>query len=314
MRQIDLFSGIGGFAYAASQVWGKDHEIVAFCEIDKFCQKVLRKNFGNEIPIIDDIHNLKGDEFGTIDLLTGGFPCQSFSQAGARKGREDERALFPEMLRVIREAKPTWIIAENVYGIISIHNGKYFEEICTSLEDEGYTVQPYIIPASAVNAPHKRDRVWIIAYSESIGDSRRPEEVCESDGRSLRELLPEPCNTNKIASNTKGGEPGEQTEQKGRENTSRSDENPTDPNELNGNYGGLCTGEIPQFKTSGIQWDQNWYEVATRLCRMDDGVPRGMDRTNRLKGLGNTIVPQVVMPIMEAIKETDKNLSLFDNS
>lgn len=183
---IDLFAGIGGFSLAAQR---EGIETLLFCEIDKYCQKVLAKNFPGTLIhpdiktltmeiIFKEVEKRYGKHNGAIEfILTGGFPCQPFSHAGKRKGDKDERALFPEMLRVVREAKPKWIVAENVGGILSIHDGEYFEEICTQLEDQGYTVQPFIIPASAVNAPHKRDRVWIIAHyvkdTEQLRDGRR---------------------------------------------------------------------------------------------------------------------------------------------
>lgn len=116
VNHLDLFSGIGGFSLAADWVWENDHKIIGFCEIDKFCQKVLKKHWPG-VPIYDDIKKLDGKQFGTVDLLTGGFPCQPFSVAGKRKGQEDDRALWPEMFRIIQESKPHWIIGENIVVI-----------------------------------------------------------------------------------------------------------------------------------------------------------------------------------------------------
>ena len=157
-RMLDLFSGIGGFSLAAQWVWGDELEIVAFCEIDKFCQKVLHKHWPN-VPI---------------------------SVAGKRKGKEDNRFLWPEMFRVIKEIRPRWIVAENVTGIVRM----VLDDCLSDLEGEGYSTQPIIIPACAVNAPHRRDRVWITAYSlenalsgrmrrGSDGDSRRGERTLQ---------------------------------------------------------------------------------------------------------------------------------------
>jgi len=244
---LDLFSGIGGFALAAMNVWGDKYKNVGFCEIDKFCQKVLKKNFGSNIKIFDNIIDITGEEFGTIDLITGGFPCQPFSQAGRRKGREDERALFPEMVRVIRKTKPKWVLAENVSGILNIHNGEYFEEICTQLEGEGYTVQSFIIPATAVNAPHKRERVWIIAYTERNGLEELPEQWGE-----IKRILQKASNTFTTHST------------------------------------------IKRINRCGNR----------DINRGDYGLSSGLDRNNRLRALGNAIVPQVAEAIMQVIKET----------
>jgi DNA (cytosine-5)-methyltransferase 1 len=189
VRHLDLFSGIGGFAYAADQVWGDVEHI--FCDNDKFCQQVLNKHWKgskiyNDIRDITyaDLNRLAGgkavntnlggqsplDKSATgdklaIDILTGGFPCQPFSQAGQRKGIDDDRYLWPEMLRVIQLAKPSWVIAENVRGLLTMQQGMVFEQVCSDLEDQGYEVQPFVIPAVAVNAPHRRDRIWFVAHA-----------------------------------------------------------------------------------------------------------------------------------------------------
>ena len=162
MKVIDLFSGIGGFSLGLESTGG--FETVQFVENNKWCQKVLAKNFPN-VPITGDIRNYEGQE--QADVVVGGFPCQPFSVAGKRKGTEDDRHLWPEMLRVIKASKPRWVIGENVRNLTSIQDGMVFEQVCTDLENEGYEVQSFIIPASAVNAPHQRYRVWIVAYSDS---------------------------------------------------------------------------------------------------------------------------------------------------
>ena len=171
MNHIDLFSGIGGFALAANWVgW----DTIAFCEIDPFCQKVLKKHWP-DVPIFDDIKTLTADEIkektgwdgSEPTIISGGFPCQPYSTAGKRKGNADDRVLWLEMFRVIREVKPAWVVAENVRGLLSIEGGMVFEQVCADLEGEGYEVQPFIIPACAVNAPHRRDRVWIIAHANN---------------------------------------------------------------------------------------------------------------------------------------------------
>jgi len=160
MRMLDLFSGIGGFSLAASWAGIKT---VQFVENDKYCQRVLAKNFKG-VPIHDDIKTFKGQP-GTADIVSGGFPCQPFSVAGQRRGTEDDRALWPEMFRIIQEVQPAWVLGENVAGIVSLE----LDNVLSDLEDEGYETQAFIIPACAVGAPHRRDRVWIVANSTGIG-------------------------------------------------------------------------------------------------------------------------------------------------
>lgn len=158
MKHLDLFSGIGGFSYAADQVWENVEH--TFCDIDKFCNKVIRKHWP-EAKIYEDIRTITTEEY--FDLLTGGFPCQPFSVSGRKLGTEDDRYLWPEMLRVIRLTSPQWIIGENVGGLVTWNNGLVFERVCLDLEDAGYAVQPFVIPACAVQAPHRRDRIWFVA-------------------------------------------------------------------------------------------------------------------------------------------------------
>lgn len=179
MTHASLFSGVGGFDLAAEWMgWTNMFQV----EIDPFCNKVLAKNFPH-VKRYGDIKQFNGTEYrGTIDVLTGGFPCQPFSVAGKRAGTEDNRYLWPEMLRVIREIKPAWIVAENVRGLLTIQDGMVFEQACTDLENEGYEVQPFIIPACSVGAPHRRDRIWFIAHSKN--DNRRK---CEDRSGGLRE-------------------------------------------------------------------------------------------------------------------------------
>lgn len=194
-RHLDLFSGIGGFALAAQSVWGDAHEIAAFCEIDRFCRRILKKHWP-DARFIEDIKKFDAKEFaGTIDILTGGFPCQPFSTAGKRRGKADDRYLWPEMLRIISQVRPRWIIGENVAGFVSmvesvgpavlegrtidrgaesdIYEAVYsrqehmlIEYVCKDLENQGYSVQPLVIPACGVDAPHKRDRVWIVGHAD----------------------------------------------------------------------------------------------------------------------------------------------------
>lgn len=280
MLHLDLFSGIGGFAYAVDQVFENVEHI--FCENDKFCQKVLQKHWP-DASIISDVREITPDtyrdrlqESGTeqqtdrnrqlpeITLLTGGFPCQPFSQAGKRGGTADNRYLWPEMLRVIQLTKPTWVIAENVRGLLTINEGMVFEQVCADLEREGYEVQPLIIPAVAVNAPHRRDRIWFIAH-------------CASGGRTGWGSKKRGNAKRKLQSSKQGWHSA---------------------------WG----------KSTGRGWQRNWVEVATKLCRMDDGISTELDelggftksqhRVQRLKSLGNAIVPQVALEVLKGIRST----------
>ena len=197
MKLISLFSGIGGFELAAEWMgW----QTALSCEINPFSRKVL-EYYWPDAYHHDDIHTLNidkineelskryGANWADDDLiLTGGFPCQPYSTAGKRLGKADERHLFPEMLRIIREVRPRYIVGENVRGLVSWSGGLVFEEVCADLEAEGYDVQPFILPACGVNAPHRRERVWFIAHANhnrTLGNSR------ENEGESGKERLQE---------------------------------------------------------------------------------------------------------------------------
>lgn len=162
MRHGSLFSGIGGFDLAAEWMrW----ENVFHCEWNEFGQKVLKYYWPNAESFTDITKTDFSKYANTIDILTGGFPCQPYSQAGKRIGKEDDRHLWPEMLRAIREIKPSWVVGENVYGLVNWSGGLVFHEVQSDLEAEGYEVFPVLLPAAAVNAPHRRDRIWFVAYS-----------------------------------------------------------------------------------------------------------------------------------------------------
>ena len=236
MKHLDLFSGIGGFALAASWVWGAEHEIHSFVEIEPFCQRVLKKHWPL-VPIHSDIREYEHD--GTaIDLLTGGFPCQPYSQAGQQRGAEDDRALWPAMLEVIKESKPTWIIGENVAGSINM----VVDQATSDLEQLGYEARPFDIPACAIGAVHERRRIFLIAHDNS---QRREggwqEKIC------WEQRIP-------------WGENERRT---------------------------------PDFI-------RRPHLHSPKLCRGGYGI------RERLDAIGNAIVPQVVVPIMQAIKQLDK--------
>tara|TARA_Y100001970_G_C14137249_1_gene804996 strand:- start:836 stop:1414 length:579 start_codon:yes stop_codon:yes gene_type:complete len=168
VRVFDICSGIGGFSLGLHATGG--FETVAFCEYDPFCRNILEKNFPG-IPIFNDLKELANDEetIRTIpyfDLICGGIPCQPWSVAGKKKGTQDDRHLWPFMLEIIKQKKPTYAVIENVGGFINVA----LDLVCFDLEAEGYATQSFVIPACSVQAPHRRDRVWIIGRKEDASD------------------------------------------------------------------------------------------------------------------------------------------------
>ena len=185
MKHGSLFSGIGGFDLAAEWMgW----ENVFHCEWNEFGQRVLKHHFPKALSYADITETDFNVHRGRISVLSGGFPCQPYSSAGKRLGKEDERHLWPEMLRAIREIQPRWVLGENVLGLVNWNGGLVFEEVQADLEAEGYEVQPFILPACAVNAPHRRDRVWFVAYSNERDDGRAAR---KDEGESGAERLQE---------------------------------------------------------------------------------------------------------------------------
>jgi DNA (cytosine-5)-methyltransferase 1 len=166
MKHLDLFSGIGGFALAAR--WA-GFETVAFCECDPFCQGVLRKHWPTT-KIHDDVRGVDGSDYRGVELITGGYPCQPFSLVGKRRGAEDDRHLWPEMRRIIGEARPAWVVSENVAGLITMG----LDEVLTDLESLGYAARALVIPACAVGALHIRERVWVVANANGRDDKPGP--------------------------------------------------------------------------------------------------------------------------------------------
>ncbi len=382
VRVLDLFAGIGGFSLAAHWMgW----ETVAFVEKEPFCQKVLRKNFGQDIEIHDDVTTFSGKPFrGRVDIVTGGFPCQPFSNAGQKRGKDDERHIFPEMLRVVEEVAPRWVVAENVRGLLGSDNGNVFEEVCSSMERVGYTVQTFCIPASAINAPHRRDRLWIIALSDSYGESvlsydaraksagiwppthpegdrtrRGSEPVCGTQWRPNERLFSELGNTDLFTTNGNEREPernggadgkaesdlrrheaGDVPTRLAERNVSDAsskrlegatgsgvqrrsgrlaehDRYATDPGLVGqsrqGELAGRCDSETSREREvnrtlNGYEpetgWGEDWPQVAARLCRMDDVIPQ---RVDRLRALGNAVVPALVYEIFKAIEQADRS-------
>ena len=234
MTHLDLFSGIGGFALAAR--WA-GIETVQFVEYEPYAQKVLAKNFP-KIPIAGDIFEFDATKFLGVGLVTGGFPCQPFSVAGKQLGNKDDRAIWPQMLRVIREARPTWVIGENVSGIIQME----LDNVLSDLEGEGYTTQTLVIPAAGVDAKHRRERVWILAHT--TGTRRSGREGCmETDRCNLREEVQTRLGTsedlaNSISTASRGGTAS------GEVGNERGEDSRTEPESIQSGNRAACSSNL----------------------------------------------------------------------
>ena len=306
LKTLDLFSGIGGFSIGLERA---GFETVAFCEIDKYCRLVL-KNHWKDIKVYPDVREitkqqLEEDGCELPEVITGGFPCQPFSVAGRQKGSGDNRYLWPEMFRVIKEFKPRWIIAENVRGIVNIQDGVVFENVCTDLESQGYETQTFNIPAAGVGAPHRRERVWIVANSrrtirgqqssrnkESIesGTSQETQRSADSDSvarSSKREKIMADSNINREKWNQSENRKGSRIKQ--------SSKDVADSKRV---YvqGQQDRSRQEQSRRSG------WWDIEPDVGRVADGV---QGRIHRLKGLGNSIVPQIAEEIGKAIMKVE---------
>jgi DNA (cytosine-5)-methyltransferase 1 len=244
MRSIELFAGIGGIALAAE--WA-GIETVAFCEREPFCQKVLHKHWP-DVPIFDDVRTLnkqvleeRGIDVGTIELISGGYPCQPFSSIGKRKGEDDDRHLWPEIKRLLQEIRPTWFIGENVAGHVTLG----LDTVLLDLENIGYSWQPFVIPACAVGTIHRRNRVFILAHSNSDRLEGSKQKKIQRKQRLQR----------------------------------------------NSPYGNV------------EEWTKRSYEYQPKLCRNTHGIP---NRVDRLRSLGNAVVPQQIYPIFKYIMEIER--------
>tara|TARA_Y100000296_G_scaffold63416_1_gene73837 strand:- start:330 stop:1295 length:966 start_codon:yes stop_codon:yes gene_type:complete len=318
LKVLDLFSGIGGFSIGLERTGG--FETVAFCEIDPFCQRVLAKHWPG-VPIFDDVRKLNGQvladttggathksqskqdgrpaakshsvgdgnsfnrstasanqSIGPIDVITGGYPCQPFSLAGKRRGAEDDRHLWPEAYRLVASVRPRWVIAENVPGHINMG----LDEVLSDLEGEGYTTGTLIIPACAVDAPHRRSRLWVIG-KRSAGDAAN-----------RNESGPQGRNSEKLRERT-----SERSVGAGSASVPDSDISRISPSGDDRGMGG-------QWESVEDSRDNDpcWWEPEPPVGRVAHGIPR---RVDRLKGLGNAVVPQIPEIIGRAILEAERN-------
>ncbi len=339
MNHLDLFSGIGGFSLGLEAT--KRIKTVAFCEIDSFCTKVLNKNWPT-VPVYNDIkeltyEKLKADGIKSIDIITGGYPCQPFSIAGLKKGEKDPRHLWPEHFRLIKECRPTWVIGENVSGHIKLG----LDTVHQDLESEGYTFRTFSISAASIGANHQRERIWTVAYSERNDNQRQISGVNGEEKKISREYRKDNSTTRQSSGTSTvwktGNEHanvedarrrswGEQftrnKESLGRgtsEKTERSTNTDTTPGpseraETMANTSSVKSngreniddkksrkgqGEF-RGKSCHEEPNRNWWDIEPDVGRVADGVP---DRTHRLKALGNAVVPQIPYHIATTILE-----------
>jgi DNA (cytosine-5)-methyltransferase 1 len=344
---LDLFSGIGGFALAAR--WA-GFRTVAFCEIEEYPIRNCLNAFWPDTPVFNDIRKLDGKQFRGVDLLTGGFPCQPYSTAGKRRGSADDRALWPEMFRIIKESKPTWIIGENVAGFASMVEwdcilevdgegnaiGKVGDVVCRvgrftatetleALKSIGYEVIPFRIPACAVDAKHRRDRVWIVGYAGSEQNERNDstgfQYIASRAGEAISDTESGRCGqegqlrcdgpkkritggSEALADSTESRlhatrEGGARTGRKAKLPGSFGVVSDASSQGLQGQRN-VASGTESQFCDAG---DVCRWPTEPELGRVAHGIPR---RVDRLKGLGNAIVPQVAFEIIKEIRKLVK--------
>jgi DNA (cytosine-5)-methyltransferase 1 len=324
-----LFSGIGGFDLAAQWTGWQN---VFHCEWNPFGQRVLKHYWPNAESFYDITKSNFTHYAGRIDVLTGGFPCQPYSTAGKRLGKEDERHLWPEMLRAIREVQPRWVVGENVSGLINWSGGLVFNEVQADLEAEGYEVRAFVLPAAGVNAPHRRDRIWFVAYSDNLRISKQGESAQQQGRTEIRATGAEFING--AGSDDVFGfiayaarKSGERMQSKQRSTGDAQ----------KGQFRGGCCGvgdghnantsntrlqgckDNRSIRGSGQESHKqpagllcpNWDNFPTQspVCGRNDGVPGGLDgitfskwRNESVKAYGNAIVPQVAYQIFKAIE------------
>lgn len=316
MRHGSLFSGIGGFDLAAEWMGWTN---VFHCEWNEFGQRVLKHYWPDAISYGDITKTDFTVHRGDIDILTGGFPCQPYSMAGKRKGKEDERHLWPEMLRVIREIKPTWVVGENVFGITNWDGGVVFNEVQTDLEAEGYEVQSYVLPACAVNAPHKRERIWFVAYSDNTGDNTRK---CGNIGNRTKDSTERKYTRYELGGQSLQGidsDTGLQRQAERQKQTMGINELCQEWNVTNAGcserenwiHGKEQGREATKFGDSYTKFGRflKFPTVEPTIRGGNDGIPRELDgitfpkwRNESIKAMGNAIVPQVAYQIFKAIE------------
>ena len=323
MKVLDLFSGIGGFSLGLESTG--HFRTVAFCEIDKFCKLILDKHWKGT-KVYDDIKTITKKQFeedGTEfpDIITGGFPCQPFSVAGKQQGTSDSRHLWPEMFRVIKEFAPRWVIGENVKGLTNIQDGVVFETVCSDLEGEGYEVRTFNIPAAGVQAPHRRERIWIVAHAKRFNERKSIRGSDETQSR-IQEEHRQNDSTTRESSRTgsvwgtnnghenmensrrtlrQGGELQGKNENEIREGNAYQSQRSSGTSESNvvDSSTGRCTSQETEVQPGRYSsFDSSWWQSEPYVGRVAHGVS---GRVHRLKALGNSIVPKIVEEIGYAL-------------
>ena len=337
MNHLGLFEGIGGFSLAAH--WA-GWQTVAWCEINQFCQQVLKYHF----PKAKAHEDIKQTDFsvyrGRVDIITGGFPCQPYSTAGKRLGKEDDRHLWPEMLRTIREIRPKYVVGENVSGLISWSGGLVFDEVQADLEAEGYEVWAFVLPACGVDAPHRRDRVWFVAHAtRQPSEWMRPKQ--RSAGESQQGQFRGSCSWmgDRAIADASGNR--RQRQWSGIEAKKGLQPRPESTWKLERGFEGFCGKraiadtnsnerserrlhqERPEIsKCNSVKHDarntrRTWENFPTQspVCGGDDGFSPKLDgitfskwRSESVKAYGNAIVPQVALQIFLTINEFESSI------
>ena len=290
LKVLSLFAGIGGIDLGLEST-GR-FETIQFVEYEPFCQHILRRHWP-DAPIWGDVKTFDPDSCGDIDLICGGYPCQPFSVAGKQKGTEDDRHLWPRMFEIIKHKRPTWVLCENVPGHVNLG----LDQVLFDLESEGYSWQTFVLGAVAVDAPHRRQRLFIVANTNNTGHDRTPE--CETDG--VRQEIDE------------GWQGQSQSESSGQSSISRGDM--ADAKELSGDeHVDESNKQCDEEQQQGIQaqlrgesgygahFQKKQWEFEPAVGRVAHGIP---DRVDRLKALGNAIVPQIIYHIGKAIADEE---------
>ena len=339
MTHVELFAGIGGIGIAAE--WA-GFETIAQVEIDPWRSRVLEKRFPG-IRRWSDIHDFPGEwDPGPITLISGGFPCPPYSQAGKRLGKNDPRHLWPQMARVIRELKPSWVVAENVAGAVAL----VLDDEITDLEEAGYSAWPIVLPALAVGAWHERQRLFVVAHLDgsgrgsprnrrkSIGVSRSSitaKPIRDGTQRDISDVEIERCQRRQVSARSR-----EERERK--IDVERADANSDEKHgnasghgagEICGNrsqttdvpggeavaYASLSRSAVPfQRDTEAEAWwrtepcHDEWWKTERGLVRVVHGLPRWLDRhrRRRVAALGDSCVPAQIYPILQAIAEVEE--------
>jgi DNA (cytosine-5)-methyltransferase 1 len=294
MRALSLFSGIGGIDLACE--WA-GIETVAFCEIDPFCRKVLAKHWPG-VPCFEDVTKLKGSDVGTVDIITGGYPCQPFSTSGKRLGENDPRHLWPEFYRLVRELRPRWVLGENVAGHVSLG----LDQVLSDLESANYTARAFVYEAAAVGALHLRARCFVVAHSNDFGGWQTEELGAKSQSAAKPRTYgkAEPV----AHASSFGMERQRLPVRQGRQNQATCN---LDGGSQNASYSSSLYVEGQPYGSGQIEpWRGGWWLSEPSVGRVVDGFPDELARERwncELRAFGNAVVPQQVHPILAAIKQ-----------